>query len=334
VSLIEVDAESSAYADIRIQIANTSLCGAAVDGVLGCSTIFGDISFLDGWNWYSGADATAINANQYDFQTIATHEVGHAIGLEHSADSNSAMYGSLSSGIARRGFTAQDLELLTQDDGHDDENSLTAALRAAGPSTHTQNGGHNSTSALARMSPHSDSGHSPSVMPLDVRLFDRLAPLGRLDENDALQAHGFVQHLSRLGGYHIYGGGDDVLLGGDGDDMVLHGVGRDLMTSAIRVSDSALDRVGSDVLIGGFGADRTGGSAHNDSLLADELTGTHQSANVAIESNGQSFSFGVLRAIQDSDVASRGSYEEIIDEVISSEREVLTGASGADWFIN
>jgi hypothetical protein len=92
---------------MRIGVSSSSPCGSAADGVLGCSTIFGDITFLTGWNWYTGTDMTAINVNQYDYQTIATHELGHAIGLEHSPSSNSAMYEALSAATARFSQSAQ-----------------------------------------------------------------------------------------------------------------------------------------------------------------------------------------------------------------------------------
>jgi len=34
-------------------------------------------------NWYRGADPNLIGANEYDMQMVATHEFGHALGIDH-----------------------------------------------------------------------------------------------------------------------------------------------------------------------------------------------------------------------------------------------------------
>src|SRR5262249_37829706 len=64
---------------------------------------------IQGWNWYTGSDPTGIGSNQYDFQTIATHELGHALGLGHSPDASSVMFPDLSAGVVKRALTAKDL---------------------------------------------------------------------------------------------------------------------------------------------------------------------------------------------------------------------------------
>jgi Ca2+-binding RTX toxin-like protein len=128
VSLVEVDAGSGVATDIRISVAATSACGTHDDGILGCTTIFGDITLMTGWNWYAGAEANQVGTQQFDLQTIITHELGHAIGAEHSADAQSVMYTSLTRGVARRGFTEQDLALLADGNGGGGGGSLTAAL--------------------------------------------------------------------------------------------------------------------------------------------------------------------------------------------------------------
>lgn len=47
-------------------------------------------------------------ASQFDFQTVALHEVGHSIGLGHSADSLAIMYPTVKKGVSRRGVSPDD----------------------------------------------------------------------------------------------------------------------------------------------------------------------------------------------------------------------------------
>jgi hypothetical protein len=70
------------------------------------------ITLIEGWNWYVGADTSAIGTGQYDFQTIVTHELGHALGLGHSSDATSVMYGVLAAGVAQRTLTTADLAIV------------------------------------------------------------------------------------------------------------------------------------------------------------------------------------------------------------------------------
>jgi hypothetical protein len=109
VNLVQVSSPNAAV--LQVTIAATSPAGDASQGVLGC-TLAGQITLLTGWNWYTGSTPTAIASNQYDFQTIVTHELGHAIGLAHSGDSNSVMYPYLAAGITRSALTANDLAQL------------------------------------------------------------------------------------------------------------------------------------------------------------------------------------------------------------------------------
>src|SRR5207249_5473850 len=86
-----------------------------------------DITLVKGWNWYTGSDPGAVGQDQYDFETVAMHELGHGIGLGHSADAVSVMYATLASGVGKRNFTANDLTLIDNDN-----NTAGHALRVAG----------------------------------------------------------------------------------------------------------------------------------------------------------------------------------------------------------
>src|SRR5262249_5252913 len=58
-------------ANVIIHVGLTSPAGTAAQGVLGCETDTADsthdITILQGWNWYAGADPSAIGSDQYDF---------------------------------------------------------------------------------------------------------------------------------------------------------------------------------------------------------------------------------------------------------------------------
>ncbi len=90
----------------------TSTSGSTADGVLGCyNGAASEITILQGWNWYAGANPAQIGQDQFDFQTTVTHEFGHALGLGHSADPNSPMFESLAPGQARRDMSIADLNI-------------------------------------------------------------------------------------------------------------------------------------------------------------------------------------------------------------------------------
>jgi hypothetical protein len=115
ISLVEVGADQADNADITIELSDTSDIGGVAQGVLGLTEMGGQVTLVTGWNYYFGTDPSAIGADQYDFQTVATHELGHAIGLGHSTDGDSVMYPYLGSGAVRRDLTAGDLTTIDQD---------------------------------------------------------------------------------------------------------------------------------------------------------------------------------------------------------------------------
>ena len=113
VDLVEVPAELATTADITVSVADSTDIGGASNGVLGLTEMGGIVTIVSGWNWYAGADPTQIGADQYDFQTVVTHELGHAVGLGHSADPTSVMYAYLSAGEVRHDLSAGDIADIT-----------------------------------------------------------------------------------------------------------------------------------------------------------------------------------------------------------------------------
>jgi hypothetical protein len=123
-------------ANVVLDNGTTSASGTAADGVLGCfnpAASLLEITILQGWNWYAGADATQIGSGQYDFQTTITHELGHALGLGHNPNPSSPMYAWLDTGMANRTMTVPDLNIPDPPDGADPLTS--AAWRHHGVAT-------------------------------------------------------------------------------------------------------------------------------------------------------------------------------------------------------
>jgi hypothetical protein len=114
-------------ANVTIDTGATSAVGGYADGILGCYTSAGEVTLIQGWDWYAGTDPTLIGATQYDFQTTLTHELGHALGLGESADPTSAMYGTLAPGTAIRTLTTADLAIPYADGNADAQRAAPAS---------------------------------------------------------------------------------------------------------------------------------------------------------------------------------------------------------------
>ncbi len=68
-----------------------------------------DLVFNDGTNWnYDAADNSTAN-NQYDFETVALHELGHSHQLGHVINTNDVMHYALANGTERRSLSTNDL---------------------------------------------------------------------------------------------------------------------------------------------------------------------------------------------------------------------------------
>ena len=83
--------------------------------MLGYTTAQNDVYFVTGWNYSTSTDPSQVASDQFDFMTLAIHELGHTLGLGESQDPNSVMYEYLSPGTVRRDFTDSNLALIDTD---------------------------------------------------------------------------------------------------------------------------------------------------------------------------------------------------------------------------
>jgi hypothetical protein len=88
---------------------------------------------VSGWNWYTGADPSAIAPGQFDFETVVAHELGHALGLGEGSDPASVMYPYLASGVARRALSSGDLGSIDSVEGAGRLSAPADAGGGAGP---------------------------------------------------------------------------------------------------------------------------------------------------------------------------------------------------------
>ena len=140
ITLVDItgDANAADIAQITVQVAATSEIGGAAEGVLGVTSFGGQITMISGWDYYLGSDPTAVGAGQYDFQTVVTHELGHALSLGHSADTSSVMYPYLAMGAARHDLSAADLSVIEHAEEGTPEPLLASGFSAPGVRTVSQ----------------------------------------------------------------------------------------------------------------------------------------------------------------------------------------------------
>jgi Ca2+-binding RTX toxin-like protein len=187
------DAEGSA--DVHIHFAVSTPEGGAGDGVLGFTTAANDVYLVTGWNFYTGLDGGAIGPNQFDFLTLATHELAHTVGLGESSDPQSVLYEYLAAGTVRRTLTDTNLARI---DTNADRFMKTGA-----------------DVARARSEAAGRFLSATAVLP---------ASSG---------GAAFLPHSGARAFQQRMGGGGNLLIGGDGDDVRIGGLGRELLVGGI-----------------------------------------------------------------------------------------------------
>jgi hypothetical protein len=165
-------------AEVTLNMDSTSTVGGYANGILGCfDPTAGQITMIQGWNWYAGSDPTQIGASQYDFQTTLTHELGHALGLGESADPTSAMSGTLAPGTVIRTLTTADLNIPPEETGADAQRAAPAPDHPAVTSPEGQsNAGLPSARAPGMDSPLVTGDLNPPGQTGKTRLVDTTSP--------------------------------------------------------------------------------------------------------------------------------------------------------------
>jgi hypothetical protein len=226
-------AAAGAVPDVTIHFANSTPEGGAADGVLGFTTAANDVYFAEGWSFYTGSDPSQVGAGQYDFQTLATHELAHTVGLGESSDPGSVMYEYLSPGTARRSFTAGNLTLINSDADRYMKvagNARGGGVPAASQPTSGAPGSYGEASGLlpgaGGVAAWAPAGIGPPALFLDA-----WPGPGRVAVPDAGGGAGL--QLVPDGG---------VLIGGRGDDLRIGGGGRDLLVGGYQTDPGPVDR--------------------------------------------------------------------------------------------
>ena len=78
----------------------------------GTSVDEADIYFNLNSHFHFTGGITKIRYNEIDFESVLTHEIGHALGIEHSQDEKSMMYPSIPEGVIKRDLTKEDVDLI------------------------------------------------------------------------------------------------------------------------------------------------------------------------------------------------------------------------------
>lgn len=141
VRLIEVG--NMTEANIRVQNSGTSRIGGRSQGVFGLADYYtfdtglrgrdgkvfhrfvgaefgtayqASVIMITGWNWYAGARAAGIGRGQYDYQTIVTHELAHAVGLQHDSRTYAGLNGDGKSAMLPWGMAGRPHRRLSAND--------------------------------------------------------------------------------------------------------------------------------------------------------------------------------------------------------------------------
>ncbi len=139
----------SRFGDIRIggsSLGSGTLATCFLPPAFNGGTLAGDIVINDNASW-------AINSD-YDLQTVATHEFGHALGLDHSALSTADMYST---------YNAMKQSLTT-----DDISGIQAVYGARQPDAYDAGSGNNTSATASNITSSLDGNGQASIPSLNL----------------------------------------------------------------------------------------------------------------------------------------------------------------------
>jgi Ca2+-binding RTX toxin-like protein len=315
---------------------------------------FAEIRFDTAENWTTDANYTGYS--YINFYAVALHEIGHALGLDHSDDPNSIMY-SYTGSVTE--LSAADIAGVQAIYG-----AATGTAIAAGPTTNndvlTGSEMSNAIAALAGNDSVSGLGGNDTLT--------GNAGSDTIDGgtgNDAIWAGGDDLSADTMyggsgsdtmaggaGGDVIYGdAGTDLLFGGDGNDYLGAGLASGFSGDGAGAQNTAWGGAGNDTIAGDDTSDLLGGGAGSDLIRAyggnDVIYGGGGSgANDDAIYGGAGYDtiFGGsgadrLYGEDDSDVIYGGDGNDIVDGGTGADglwggagNDTLTGGSGADTF--
>ena len=213
--------------------------------------------------WDFSLEAENLDPQKYDFVSVATHEIGHTLGIGTSPAFDAIGEGASFDGVNTLAQNNNQPVLLESDLGHvqdkfnDDQILLDPVL----------NQGRNLPSAID-FAMLADIGY-------EIAGFSKQGSQPALATENAENIFGasFNDDLNGLAGNDLIIGnqGDDLLLGGTGDDTIVGDkVNNENTNTAESYHDSIFGNDGNDSLLGGTGNDTIDGGLKNDEIFGQE----------------------------------------------------------------